>query len=155
MVSSNVDIFDVGTMSWNISQLFLGEVVLGWDARVAVCGLLLLHSAFVFEFVFSGISCCETRVWLCAAACTSTLAGQPSFVQSEAGVRQAGRCSADTRPTHQKVLQSNFYFLATANFYQSHIWIGNIATNCEWTHYNWNKNWKNKTDFFFWNFSWK
>ena len=88
-------------LSFSWEKLFLGETRL-W--------LRLLHSVFVFEFVFSGISCCETRVWLCAAACTSTLAGQPSFVQSEAGVRQAGRCSADNDPPTKRCCKAIFIF---------------------------------------------
>ena len=84
------------TMLWNISQLFLGEVVLGWDVRVAVCGLL--HYVFVFEFVFSGISCCETRVWLCAAACTSLVSQALSSLRLGSG-RQAGAPLTQDPPT--------------------------------------------------------
>ena len=113
---NTIDILDVGTTLWNISQLFLGEVVFGWDARVAVCGLL--HYVFVFEFVFSGISCCETRVWLCAAACTSLVSQALSSLRLGSG-RQAGAPLTTTHPA--KGAAKQFYFLATANFYQSRI----------------------------------
>ena len=47
----------------------------------------------------------------CVTVCSSLhLAGQPSFVQSEAGVRQAGRCSADNDPPTKRCCKAIFIF---------------------------------------------